>query len=263
LSATALPPRSETVLLLHGQPGGARDWDGVIGALDGRVDTIAADRPGWDGRSAPRDLAGNAAAALAVLDARGAARATVVGHSFGAAVAAWLGAEHPERVGSLVLLAPAANRASLQWMDRWLAAPVAGPVLSAAAMAGPGLAVAGPHLRRWLASRSGLGGDYLEAAGRMLRRPSAWRSFTVEQRALIAQLPALESRLARIAAPATIVIGSTDRVVPPSSAKLLATQIPRAQLAPIRGAGHLLALRHPGRVAEITLAAGHAGQGPG
>ena len=51
------PP--DPVLLLHGQPGNAGDWDRVRAAIAGRVPTIALDRPGWDQRSGPSDLRGN------------------------------------------------------------------------------------------------------------------------------------------------------------------------------------------------------------
>ena len=123
-----MPVTPSTVLLLHGQPGGVADWGGVIAGMNGRADVIAIDRPGWDGVTRARDLAGNAGAALAALDARGAQRAVVVGHSLGAAVAAWLAATRPERVAALVLAAPAANLAALYALDRWMAAPVAGDV---------------------------------------------------------------------------------------------------------------------------------------
>ena len=106
------------VLLLHGQPGSAADWRAVIARLDGAVRPIAIDRPGWDRTTPPRDLAGNAQAALAALDGHGVQRALVAGHSLGAAVAAWLAARHPERVSALVLAAPAANVASLYRIDR-------------------------------------------------------------------------------------------------------------------------------------------------
>ena len=46
------------ILLLHGQPGSARDWARSIPAE--RATTIAIDRPGWDGSSPPTDLTGNA-----------------------------------------------------------------------------------------------------------------------------------------------------------------------------------------------------------
>ena len=42
---------SRAVLLLHGQPGSAADWDGVADLLHGRADVLAIDRPGWDGHS--------------------------------------------------------------------------------------------------------------------------------------------------------------------------------------------------------------------
>ena len=66
---------------------------------------IAANRPGYDGRLPAGGIAYNAAAGLARLNRTGAERATVVGHSFGGAVAAWLAATHPERVSGLVLVA--------------------------------------------------------------------------------------------------------------------------------------------------------------
>jgi pimeloyl-ACP methyl ester carboxylesterase len=101
----------------------------------------------------------------------------------------------------------------------------------------------------------GLEPGYLEAVGAALRRPSAARTFLVEQRALVSQLPALEARLPEIAAQTTIVIGSADRIVPPSSAKLLAGQIRGARLLPLKGAGHLLSMHHAEQIAELALAA--------
>src|SRR5205807_9865975 len=101
-------PSPDPILLLHGQPGTARDWDRVRDAIGTRAETIAIDRPGWDGDRPPADLAGNAQAALDALDAAGAERAVVVGHSFGGAVAAWVAATHRERVRALVLVAPSA-----------------------------------------------------------------------------------------------------------------------------------------------------------
>lgn len=244
----------EPVLLLHGQPGIARDWDRVLGALAGRVQAIAVDRPGWDGRRAPRDLPGNVAAALEVLDAHGVSRATIVGHSFGAAVAAWLAADHPERVGALALLAPAGNAASLQWIDRWLGAPLLGPWLSAAAVLGSGVALGTPLVRRSLGERFSVPDDYLVAIGRVMRQPFARRTFLVEQRAMLSQLPTLETTLSRIRAPTTIMIGSADRVVPGSSAKVLAGQIAGSSLVPVKGAGHLLAMQHAQPIAEEIVA---------
>jgi pimeloyl-ACP methyl ester carboxylesterase len=250
-----VPDPADPILLLHGQPGSARDWGAVREALGDRATAIAFDRPGWDGRTAPTDLAGNVAAALHVLDAHGAARATVVGHSLGGAIGAWLAAEHPERVGALVLAAPSANVASLNRVDRLLARPLVGPALGTAALAALGAALTTPRIRARIGAARGLDERYLEASGGALLDPRAWRAFAAEQRALIDELPSLERRLGRISAPATIVTGTADRIVPPVSARLLAARIAAAEVIEIAGASHLLPQRHPERLAEIVLTA--------
>jgi pimeloyl-ACP methyl ester carboxylesterase len=243
---------NDSVLLLHGQPGAATDWNRVCATLGDRVaNTIAIDRPGWDRRSAVTDLAGNAQAALAALDRAGVASATVVGHSLGAAVAAWLAASARERVSRLVLVAPAANLDSLSAIDYLLAAPVVGWLAGIGAMAGGGLVLGAGPLRRWVAEATALDDRYLRAAGRMLLAPAAWRAFVREQRMLVGNLPALERRLADISVPTTIVAGTGDRVVPIAAARRLADQIPGAELVEIAHAGHLLHVQQAGHLAEV------------
>ena len=156
-------PGLPAVLLLHGQPGGGADWDAVVRRLPSRVQTIAPSRPGWDGVRPAADLEGNTRAAVAALDAGGIDRAVVVGHSLGGAVAAWMAAQHPDRVAALVLVAPAANQAALYRADRWLAAPVAAPLASAATLGGLGLVLAVAPLRRRIATVTGIDDRYLRA----------------------------------------------------------------------------------------------------
>lgn len=241
----------DPVLLLHGQPGAAADWERLKTSIGDAVRTIAFDRPGWDGRSAVRDLAGNASAARHVLDAVGVERATVVGHSLGAAVAVWLAWSSPERVGRLVLLAPAANLDSLSAVDYLLATPVVGWLASLAAMWGGGLVLGAGPVRRWVSEASALDDRYLRAAGRLLLARSAWRSFAREQRLLVRDLPVLERRLGEITVPTTIVAGAADRVVPIAAARRLAGQIPGAELVEIEDAGHLVHQHHAGDVARV------------
>jgi pimeloyl-ACP methyl ester carboxylesterase len=244
---------NDPVLLLHGQPGAAADWERLRAALGNGVRTLAIDRPGWDGRSPVTDLAGNAQAALDALDCAGVQRATVVGHSLGAAVAASLACSAPARVGRLVLVAPAANVDSLSTIDYLLAAPVVGWLASVGTMAGGGLVLGAGPVRRWVAEATALDDRYLQAAGRMLLTPAAWRSFVREQRFLVRDLPALERRLSGIAAPTTVVAASGDHVVPIAAARRLAGQIPGAELVVVQHAGHLLHVQHGGRLAEIVL----------
>jgi pimeloyl-ACP methyl ester carboxylesterase len=241
-------------LLLHGQPGAAADWERLRTVLGDRAQTLAIDRPGWDGSSRATDLAGNAGAALAALDHASVTRATVVGHSLGAAVAASLAVSHPERVSRLVLVSPAANGDSLGPVDYLLAAPVVGWLTTVGAMAGGGLMLGARAVRRWVAEATALDERYLRSAGRMLLAPRTWRSFVREQRFLVRDLPTLERRLAEIASPTTIVSGSADHVVPVAAARRLRDQIPGAELVEIPHAGHLLHIQQADRLAEIVAA---------
>ena len=239
------------ILLLHGQPGTARDWDPVIGALGGDAHAIAIDRPGWDGQTPPSDLAGNAEVALAALDRACADGATVVGHSFGAGVAAWLAIAHPDRVRALVLVAPAANLEALEPVDRLLAAPVVGELAAALAMGSIGLALAAPPLRRLITRIVGLDERYLVSVGRASLTPAAWRAFVADQRAMVADLPELNARLDEISAPVTIVVGTADRIVPIAAARALSRQIPGARLVELEHRGHLLPQRNTGELAAL------------
>jgi pimeloyl-ACP methyl ester carboxylesterase len=217
---------------------------------------VAINRPGWDGERRPLDLAGNAEAAVAALDAAGLERVTVVGHSLGGAVAAWLAAEHPERVGALVLAAPSANRASLNRLDQILATPILGSALTTSAFTGMALALRLRSVRRGVTTRFGLPDAYLRGYARALLDPLTWHSFVVEQRMLVRDLPALEERLGAISAPTTIVTGTADRIVSPASARRLAADIPGANVVEIQGASHLLLQERPHELAELIAQAG-------
>jgi pimeloyl-ACP methyl ester carboxylesterase len=243
----------DPVLLLHGQPGSARDWDRVVVAIGERARTIAITRPGWDGHSSPSDLAGNVRAAVRALDDEGLSRAVAVGHSLGAAVAASLALVHPDRVAGLVLAAPAANEESLLAVDRWLAAPVAGYLASVAALAGLGLALSAGPVRRRISAELALDDRYLHAAGRRLLTPAAWRAFVSEQRALVHDLPQLEPQLGRISVPTRVVAGVRDRIVPVRAARRLAEQIPEGELVLLERTGHLIAQERPDELAEVIL----------
>ena len=242
-------------LLLHGQPGSAGDWDWVRAELARReapVRALALQRPGYDGTPAG-GVRHSAEAALAVLDEEGIDAALVVGHSYGGAIAAWLGAFHPDRVSGLVLVAPAANRASLVPGDRWLAAPVLGPVASAGLLWSSGLAMQVPALRRRIAWATHLPAEFVAAEGRRSLRLSTTRTFLIEQRHLLAEIPVLEDGLGAIRAPTRVLLGGHDSFVPPQANRPLVRQIPGAELVEIPGAGHVLNVQHPDVVAEAIL----------
>jgi pimeloyl-ACP methyl ester carboxylesterase len=223
----------DSVLLLHGQPGSARDWERTLRRLGDDIITIALNRPGYDGLTNAGGIEHSAHAAIERMDSEGIERATIVGLSFGGGVAAWIAADYPERVSSLVLISAAANRAALYRVDKLLAAPFLGPLLSASMIVGASVVLRSPQL---------------------LRRRTI-RAFLVEQRAMLHELPVLEDKLDQIEAPTTVVVGTADTVVSPDAGRLLAAQIPDATLVEIEGARHSLPATHPQRISELIRAA--------
>jgi pimeloyl-ACP methyl ester carboxylesterase len=120
-------------LLVHGTPGSAASWADYLLQPPGSAEVLAIDRPGF-GRSGPQQavpgLAQQAAAVRRLLPAAG-RPVVLVGHSFGAPVAAHLAAtlalEEPQRPVILALLAAAMDPAledihTMQRLGAW--APV-------------------------------------------------------------------------------------------------------------------------------------------
>ncbi len=98
------------VVLIHGYSGDLNNWLFNIEAIAAKAPVIAVDLPGHGGST--KDVRDGSLDALAVdvaaaLDALGVKRATLVGHSLGAAVAMRLATLKPEFAQGLVLISPA------------------------------------------------------------------------------------------------------------------------------------------------------------
>jgi pimeloyl-ACP methyl ester carboxylesterase len=239
------------VLVLHGQPGEGAHFDAAVGRLrSAGFPALAPDRPGWgERRHEPAGgFAANAHDAARVLDEAGVERAVVLGYSWAGGVALALARLHPRRVGGLVLVASVGpGRTPLS--DRVLAAPLLGPVLCGATLLAAHHSFRRPRLRAaW-----GRGMEALDDADAVALAAASWgaqarRSFLVEQRALVRELPAIVSGLPAVTVPTCVVTGAEDRVVPPATARRLAEAIPGATLQVVPGAGHLLPVTRPDAV---------------
>jgi pimeloyl-ACP methyl ester carboxylesterase len=187
-----------------------------------------------------------------LLDEVGVDEAIVAGHSWGAGVALAMAKRRPERVRALVLVCPVTPDESLGRLDRILAGNRAGPLLAHLAFLGAGAALARPALRRRL--------EALVPGSDTSRWPElarAWRSFWVEQRALIDDLPTLRGALA---VPATVLVGARDHVTDPRAAARYAVEV-GARLVEIPGAGHLLPMQRPAEVARAIAVTSGASSG--
>ena len=235
------------VVLLHGQPGAAADWDLVLPHLDG-LRVLAPTRPGYEGSPAG-GFGVNAAAVLRLLDAAQVGRAVVVGHSWAGGVALRLALDAPARVGALTLLGSVGSRRAVSPLDRLLAAPLLrGGTVRAADRLGTRLARGAELL-----SGSRLDAPAREALRRRLVEMSGqeWDAYTVEQRCLVRETPALARQLGEVAVPAVVVVGARDLVVSARAQRDLVSQLRHVELVPHSG-GHLVQLESPQLVARAV-----------
>jgi pimeloyl-ACP methyl ester carboxylesterase len=251
--------RGRPVLAIHGQPGLASDWESVTNLLieDHRV--LAPDRPGY-GQTAgdAADMAANAEILAAMLVQRGAAPATVMGHSYGGGIAILLAAHHPEVVSGLVLVGSVGRADSVNVVDHVLALPWAGEALTAAGLLTFGRVL--PRLRglaehvpgrrlAWLEA-SLPDRRYAEVAARFGRQ--IWRSFVAEQRSLVREIGDVEASLPHVRVPTVVITGTWDVVVPPSVAASVATAVPGAELVTVARTGHFVPRDAPQVVARAV-----------
>ena len=106
LYAVDAPGGAPALLFLSGGFGTVRNWSRVIRLLDGRYRTVRFDARarGKSGRSADYSVEAAVEDIGRVIDATGIERPILVGWSHGATIAVRYAAQHPERVGGLVLI---------------------------------------------------------------------------------------------------------------------------------------------------------------
>jgi len=247
-------PQPHELVLLHGQPGSAADWDAVLDRLPAHLHAVARDRPGY-GASAG-NAAGfhaNAQAILNDLDERAVDSAVLVAHSWAAGAALLAARLAPHRVKAVVLLA-GAGPGSVGIVDWLLAAPFVGP-LAAQVMWRWTPWIARVRLA-WLSAREGRPLDpgehlSLQVWGEKQAGPEPrWRAFLTEQRALLSELAEVEGALPSIGVPVLVLADPADQIVPIMAAERLVSELPQARLRLISDAGHHLPRRAPGAVAE-------------
>ncbi len=225
------------VLLLHGIGGRAALWAPSIKALAPRR-VIAMDMPGYDGtRPALNSFEALADAAVARLDAEGAAQADVVGHSLGGMIALEMALRHPRRVRRLVIAAssPAFGSRDPAFRESFLAARQK-PLDEGIGMAGVAAALVPAML--------GPAADPTAAPAAMEAMASVNEA---AYRTTLAVLTGFDRRadLPRVAQPALLIAGEADQTAPPRGMARMADAMPDARIVIIPGAGHLLPLEAP------------------
>lgn len=237
----------EAIVLVHAGIADARMWEPLVPLLDPACRVIRYDMRGF-GRS--RSEAGSFAPArdlLELLDGLGVDRAMVVGASFGGLVALEFTALAPQRVSTLVLLAPLLPGAepSEELRASWEAEETAldeGRLDDAVEL----------NLRTWV-DRSSNDPEVRALVGDM--QANAFR-LQLETEIEFEELePPVGERLGGVGVPVIVAVGERDLFDFQHMAARLAGALPNATLRRMPNAGHLLALERPREIAELVLAA--------
>lgn len=243
LEAGAGPP----VVFLHGAYGGAEDVVATLGPdLAPNFRVLSFDRPGhgYSERGGARHDTpyGQAATVAAAFERLGLERPTVVGFSYGGAVAAALATAQPERVGALVLVAapllPWGGDASPA--DRVLATPWLGP---ACAWLGGSLAarLIAPSELAAAFEPEAVALDHAVSPVDLALRPGALVANARDLLGLSDELAVQSEAYDALRAPVVLVHGRSDPVVwYDHHAEPLAARWSGADLRLIDGAGHQL-----------------------
>lgn len=216
------------LVLLQGQANDHHWWDSVRADFAAAYRTITFDYRGTgdsDKPDEPYTTRGFAADVLAVLDELGVRQAHVYGTSMGGRVAQWLAADHPERVGALVLGCSSPGGAHGLERSNEVRLSLAQPDRAAAERALLELM----YTPAWL---SGHPGPYHTVGDP--RMPAYARRRHLKASAGHDSWDALPS----ITAPTLVVHGTDDVFNPAANAPLLAGRIPSAELRMIEGARH-------------------------
>jgi 2-hydroxymuconate-semialdehyde hydrolase len=232
----------EPIVFIHGFAGSTFDWEErVMPALATSHRVIAFDLLGMGFSERPEGFAYGFDAwsrqVVDVLDALGLARATIVAHSLGGAVASIVAGEHPDRVAKLVLVAPVVplEQDERPWFFKMLEIPGIGEMMLGTT----------DHLP----TLPGFSDEYhARAHAAFERRGTRDALLTYLRRGR--DLPRLVAAYRTIEAQTLVVAGMVDDTVPYPAIRRWAPAIHDALVLPLEDTGHWVMRDQPRRLAS-------------
>jgi 3-oxoadipate enol-lactonase len=237
--------QGEPLLLIMGLGYPSYLWHRTRPVLARQYRTIALDNRGSgqsDAPPGPYSIALMASDAAAALDAAGVESAHVFGLSMGGMIAQEFALQYPQRVRSLILGCTAAGGPNAVRAEKKVTELLTAPNMS--------LEEAAHALRPYVYDAS-------TPVERMDEDLAIRRKWFPKREALMAQLQGIYaweaySRLNQITAPALVIHGDSDQLVPPGNAELIAGRIPGAKLVIIPHASHIFTTDQP-EIAHRTV----------
>lgn len=229
-----------TVLLLHGIPGSARDWEAVTDRLRPDFDVLAPDLAGFGLRAnGIRDLGADAQARALAAELPQRGQLIVVGHDFGGPVAIHLLDAIRGRVRGLVLSAT----------NAFPDTPIPFPLSLVRLPGMPRLLFSGPSMRMMLRGHP----DPAAALGPREQQAAIREIFTRSLRELRERYGPVEARLRAADVPTEVVWGDRDPFFGVETGRRTADAA-RGRFTLVEGAGHFLPHEAPDALADAVRA---------
>ena len=236
------------LLLISGLNGLAQPWRGIVPKLAEHFHVISHDHRGLGGSDAWHGLYSVdqiAEDALALMDKLGIARAHIVGHSLGGAVAQAIAADHPKRVAGVVIYAswpgPDAYFARVMTMRRQVLTELG---IETFLRTGP----IGIYPPQWVNTHDA------EFEAGLPEAIAAFPGVEIMQRRMDACLNHdRRASLGRITAPCLVLGLQDDMSTPIHCSQELAASIPGARLVTLPMGGHNAHLVVPDQIAATLL----------
>lgn len=231
------------VVLIHGFGGDLNNWLFNHEPLSGKREVYALDLPGH-GESSKRiergDVGEFAEVVAAFMDAVQIAKAHLIGHSLGSAIAAATAISHPKRVASLTLIAGAGlgEGINADYIEGFVAAKTRNELK--------------PHLRQLFADEDLVTRQLIDDVLKYKRldgvqealRQIAEAAFPGGRQSLV-----LRDKLGQLPVPLLVVWGSDDRIIESSQARGLPAN---ARVEIIPGRGHMVQMEAAAELNRIV-----------
>jgi pimeloyl-ACP methyl ester carboxylesterase len=255
--------KAPPMILIHGFISSTLIWSGVFLRLaNAGFRVIAIDLPGYGYSDKPSDgrytIDAQAQAVFGLMDKLEIEKATIVGASYGGAVAATMALDSPERVDRLVLIgAVSSDEPKEKLLMRLSRLPVIGDIVTPLFLGSRWVLrkrmeemyrrIGTPLDERMLAARHHL----LATANMqraMIRTVRRWSANRIQREASLIRQPTL------------LVWGEDDTHIPISQAYRLRDAIPNARLIIFRNCGHLPPTEYPETFVEVVAEFCKAGE---
>jgi pimeloyl-ACP methyl ester carboxylesterase len=246
------------IVLIHGAGVNLEDMRLALGEpLSARHRVVLVDRAGlgWSKRKTRDDSAPQFQAAILreVLDQLGIARAIIVGHSWGGALAASFALDYPDRTAALILLASPFYPHAHPMLSLYalFATPIVGWIYARTLALPLSLPFVGLALgSAFLPQRPPR--DYRKrSAALLLLRPSTFLANARDMANLKRNLEPQPARYPGLSMPTLVMAGTADFIVAPQlHAVPFAAAVPHAKLVTLPGVGHMVHYAAAERVVE-------------